>query len=265
MYFALSKIVGFMVTPSNLIGAICVAGLVLMSLRFRRLGLTLMSLGIVLLAVIGWSPVASWMYLPLSERFPAWQDDGRAPDGIIVLGGAIDPEISQQRGAIEVNSNAERLFAMIDLARRYPQARIVFSGGSGALLGKAVAEAPIAGKLLDDFGLSGNRVILESNSRTTEENALHSRELVTPKPGERWLLVTSAYHMPRSVGLYRKVGFDVEAYPVDFRGFGWSGAMRPFRMLAWGLERADVAAHEWIGMLAAKLNGNSDELFPAPR
>lgn len=263
MYFVLSKLVGFFLTPSNLIVVICVCGVALSITRFRRGGLAVTGFGIGLLVVFGWSPLSNWLLLPLTERFPAWQGTS-APDGIIVLGGAINPELSAARNALEIDSSGERLIAMLQLARRYPNARIVFSGGSGALLGN-VAEAPVAGRLIDDFGLGGERVVLESRSRTTEENAVYTRELVTPKPGERWLLVTSAWHMPRSVGLYRKAGFDVEAYPVDFRVFGWSDVRKPFRQASFGIERADVAMHEWVGLLAAWLNGRSDELFPKPR
>ena len=263
MYFLLSKLVGFILTPSNLIVVICVCGVVLSMTRFRRSGFAMTVCGVGLLALFGWSPVSNWLLLPLTERFPAWQGTA-APDGIIVLGGAINPELSAARNALEIDSSGERLIAMLQLAKRYPNARIVFSGGSGALLG-AVAEAPVAGRLVDEFGLSGERVVLESTSRTTEENALNTRELVTPKSGERWLLVTSAWHMPRSVGLYRKAGFDVEAYPVDFRVFGWRDARKPFRQASYGIERADVAMHEWVGLLASWLNGRSAELFPKPR
>jgi uncharacterized SAM-binding protein YcdF (DUF218 family) len=265
MYFVLSKLVGFVLTPSNVIAAFCIVGFILLGLRIRRAGGVVLTIGIVSLALVGWTPLANWITLPLTERFPVWRDDGRPPDGIIILGGAIKPEVSEARGMVAVNANADRIIAMLDLARRYPRARLVFSGGSGSLLGKAVSEAPIAGKLLDDFGLSNGRVILETTSRTTEENAVRTREVVSPRPGERWLLVTSSFHMPRAVGIYRKAGFDVEAYPVDFLTTGWNDAGRPFRRLSWGLERADAIAHEWIGLVAARLNGNSDELFPGPR
>lgn len=264
MYFVLSKVVGFFLAPSNLIVVICVCGVALSMTRFRRGGFAVTLFGVGLLALIGWSPLANWLLLPLTERFPAWQGTS-TPDGIIVLGGAINPELSAARNALEIDSSGERLIAMLQLAKRYPAARIVFSGGSGALLADAVAEAPLAGKLIEEFGLSGDRVVLESRSRTTEENAINTRELVTPRPGERWLLVTSAWHMPRSVGLYRKAGFDVEAYPVDFRVFGWRDARKPFRQVGYGIERADVAMHEWVGLLASWLNGRSDDLFPKPR
>jgi uncharacterized SAM-binding protein YcdF (DUF218 family) len=221
--------------------------------------------GVLLLLLFGYSPAGSVLLLSLSERFPAWQSDGRDPDGIIVLGGAIDSEASAARHALEMDSSAERIVAMLELARRFPKARIVFSGGSGNLILNSVPEAPIAGELLDRFGVAPDRIVLESKSRTTEENAVFTRQLVAPKPGERWLLVTSAFHMPRSIGSFRAAGFDVEAYPVDWRTRGWDDAALPFERLSAGLARTDLAVHEWIGLMAYRLGGRSSALFPAPK
>jgi uncharacterized SAM-binding protein YcdF (DUF218 family) len=263
MFFAASKIVGFVLTPSNAIALLCIAGILLLITRFRRSGLALVSIGAGLLAVLGWSPVPYWLLLPLSERFPAWQGT-EAPDGIIVLGGAIDPDASLARGMLETDAASERVFAMLQLAHRFPSARIIYSGGSGNLIPDSAVEAPVAGRLLEDFGLANGRVVLEKESRTTEENATYTRKLIAEKPGQRWLLVTSAWHMPRAMGLYRKAGLDVEAYPVDFRSRGWSDATATFNRISYGLSLADVAVHEWVGLLAARLGGKSDDFFPAP-
>ncbi len=151
------------------------------------------------------------------------------------------------------------------MARRYPTARIVFSSGSANLIETPVAEAPIAGDLLEDFGTARSRIVIESESRTTAENATFTRKLISPKPGERWLLVTSAFHMPRSIGAFRKAGFDVEAYPVDWRTRGWSDGLTLFTMLSAGLARTDVAVHEWVGLIAYWATGRTSELFPGPR
>jgi uncharacterized SAM-binding protein YcdF (DUF218 family) len=217
MFFVLSKVLGFFVVPSNAIAVICALGLGLSLTRCRRVGRRALAVGILLLLVFGYSPAGNVLLLSLTERFPAWQFDGHEPDGIIVLGGAIDSEVSAARNALETDASAERIIAMLELARRFPNARIVFSGGSGNLIENSMPEAPVAGQLLDRFGIAPDRVVLESGSRTTYENAVMVRRLVAPKPGERWLLVTSAFHMPRSIGAFRNAGFAVEAYPVDWR------------------------------------------------
>lgn len=265
MLFLLSKILGFFVVPSNAAAAVCAGGLLLLPTRWRHGGLRLLAAGAVLLLAFGYSPLGNLLLLPLSERFPAWQAGGSAPDGVIVLGGAIDSELTAARGSLEMDASAERIVAMLQLARQYPAARIVFSGGSASLFRRAVAEGPIAGRLLEEFGTAPERIVIEDRSRTTAENAAFTRALVMPKPGERWLLVTSAFHMPRSIGAFRKAGFDVEAYPVDWRTGGVGDALLPFVKLSAGLARADVAMHEWIGLIGYWVAGRSSELFPGPR
>jgi uncharacterized SAM-binding protein YcdF (DUF218 family) len=264
MFFLFSKVLGFFTIPSNAIAVICALGVALLLMRRPRAGRSILALGIGLLLLFGYSPAGNVLLLSLSDRFPAWQFDGHDPDGIIVLGGAIDSEASAARDALELDAAAERIVAMLELARRFPNARIVFSGGSGNLIDNSVPEAPIAGQLLDRFGIAPARVVLEDQSRTTYENAALVRRLVEPKPGERWLLVTSAFHMPRSIGTFRAAGFEVEAYPVDWRTRGWVEAAIPFDRLSAGLDRTDVAIHEWIGLIAYRLTGRSSTLFPAP-
>jgi uncharacterized SAM-binding protein YcdF (DUF218 family) len=262
--FVASKILGFFTLPSNTIALLCALGAVLVLTRWARLGRPILALGILLLLVFGYSPAGNLLLLSLSERFPIWQFDGGAPDGIIVLGGAIDADVSVARNALEVDNSADRVFAMLELARRFPNARIVFSGGSGNLLSGTEPEAPIAGRLLESFGIEQSRIVLEGASRTTAENAVFTRKLISPKPGERWLLVTSSFHMPRSIGAFRAAGFPVEAYPVDWRTRGWIDATLPFDKLSAGLARTDVALHEWSGLIAYWLSGQSSALFPAP-
>jgi uncharacterized SAM-binding protein YcdF (DUF218 family) len=236
----------------------------LLLIRWRRAAHSMLGLGIFLLLVLGYSPASTALLLGLTERFPAWQFDGREPDGIIVLGGAIDSEVSVARNSVQTDAFGERLITMLELARRFPKARIVFTGGSGSLMEHPHPEAPIVGQLLERFGIAPERIVLESESRTTYENATAVRALISPKPGERWLLVTSSFHMPRSIGVFRRAGLDVEAYPVDWRTRGWQDAALPFEQLADGLYRTDMAAHEWIGLLAYWLTGRIDALLPSP-
>ncbi|MEW6642816.1 MAG: YdcF family protein [Pseudomonadota bacterium] len=264
MFFVLSKTLGFFAMPSNAIAALFVLAALLLAVGWRRGGRRLLAIAVVVLLLVGYSPLSTLLLLPLTERFPAWQSDGRDPDGVIVLGGTINPDISVARGSVELEASGERVLAMLQLARRFPRARIVFTGGSGNLTAAPIPEAPIAGRLLDEFGVARDRVILESRSRTTDENAVFTRELLTPKPGERWLLVTSAFHMPRSVAAFRAAGFDVEPYPVDWGLRGWSDALVPMDTLGQGLRRADLALHEWMGLIAYRLSGKSRELFPGP-
>jgi uncharacterized SAM-binding protein YcdF (DUF218 family) len=263
LYYA-SKVFGFFAIPSNFVILIGIIGALLLRTRFSRWGWRLAIGSLVLLAVIGFSPVGNALIVPLEERFPPWDHGRGAPHGMVVLGGALSPDVSHARDTVALNEAAERLTVTAELARRYPEALIIFSGGSGSVIFAERPEAEFALRLLEGLGVPRGRVIAEDKSRNTVENARFSRDIAQPKPGERWLLVTSAYHLPRAVGIFRKAGFPVEAYPVDWRTRGTGDVLRPFPTLGEGLRRTDTAMREWIGLLAYWIGGQSSELFPGP-
>jgi uncharacterized SAM-binding protein YcdF (DUF218 family) len=261
MFFMLSKTFGLLALPTNFMIVLGLVGAILTLTRFARLGRGLMAVAIVLLAVAGFTPIGNLVLAPLEDRFPAWDPAEGAPDGIVVLGGPIDPDLSLVHGMPVTLGGADRLIQAAALARRYPDARVLFTGGSANLIATDAKEADQAAALLVSLGIPRERLILERQARNTYENAVFSRALAMPKPGERWLLVTSAYHMPRSVGLFRKAGFPVEPYPVDWRVTNISD----FEIFAvQGLRRTDIAVREWVGLVVYRLRGRIDHLFPGP-
>jgi uncharacterized SAM-binding protein YcdF (DUF218 family) len=264
VFFVLSKTIGFLAAPSNVLIVAGLVGLGLIWTRFRRAGHVLVVASIVLLAVAGFSPLGNWLLLPLEQRFPPWDPSHGAPSGIVILGGAIAPEVSAARDAVALEDAAERITVAAELARRYPEARIIFSGGSGTLGHSDWVEAPFAVRELQALGVDRDRITAEEQSRNTVENAVFARLIATPKPGERWLLITSAYHMPRAMAAFNAAGFVVEAYPVDWRTSGPGDALRPFSMLSDGLRRVDIATREWVGLAVYRLTGISRSLFPGP-
>ncbi len=264
MFFIVSKVLGFFAIPSNLVISLGLLGVLLLLTRFSRAGLRLVVTCVLMLALLGFSPIGNALMVPLEQRFPPWDAARGAPDGIVVLGGAISPDISAARNDVALNEAAERMTVVADLARRYPQARILFTGGSPALIFGDAPEADFAPRLWDTFGIARDRLLIEDKSRNTVENAEFSKLIAQPKAGERWLVVTSAYHMPRSIGVFREAGFAVEAYPVDWRTRGTQDTLRPFLTLGDGLRRTDTAVREWVGLLAYRLTGRSSELFPRP-
>jgi len=267
MFFILSKTVTVLLQPSNLILVIGVAGLAMMLLGWRRGGTRLVVASVILLFIAGLLPLGPYLTHALERRFPPWEQArgsaGGAPTGIIVLGGAISPLLSRQTGLVAVNGDAGRVLALAHLARAFPNARIVYSGGDASLFGNKRPETDFVGPLLDDFGVARSRVELETRSRNTAENAAFTRDLVQPKPGERWLLVTSAQHMPRAVGSFRAAGFPVEAYPVAFQ-VEHHLRLRPGFTVGNNLVRFDRAANEWVGLVAYWATGRSSALLPAP-
>ncbi len=265
LFFALSKTVGVMLLPTNLLIGLGVAGLILLLTRFAWAGRKLMIASIALLAICGFSPLGNLMLYPLEARFPPWDATRGAPDGVVVLGGSIEPDLSAARGTAVFTGSVDRIIAVAALAHRYPQARIVFSGGSANLVSDdAAKEADTARAVLERLGVAKDRLLMERQSRNTLENAEFCKAMLAPKPGERWLLVTSAYHMPRSVGAFRRVGFTVEPYPVDWRTGGPRELMRFSIYAIDGLGRVETAMREWIGLSAYWITGKTAVFFPGP-
>jgi uncharacterized SAM-binding protein YcdF (DUF218 family) len=263
MFFTLSKTAAFLLLPSNFLITLGFIGVVLMATRFKRVGRWLAVASLILLLVAGFSPAGRLLFNALENRFPRWDTSRGPPDGIVVLGGAIVPFPSRISDEPTLTGEAARIIAIGKFARAYPNARIVFTSGDSGVSANGPAEADFLPPLLDSMGVPRARVLLEPRSRNTEENATFTKEMVKPKLGERWLLVTSAWHMPRAVGCFRQIGFPVEAYPVSWRT-GKRVGLWPSASFGSGLAATDIAVHEWIGLIAYWLTGRTSELLPGP-
>ncbi len=245
MPFIVAKLASLLLRPSMLLLLCAAAGLVLRRPAVEWLGVVGL-LAIVLL------PIGQWAARPLEQRHPRPPPPTHV-DGVIALGGALEQDIFADRGIPSLNSAAERMTELAALGLRYPLARLVFTGGSGRLLPDAATEADDARALFLSLGVAPGRIEYESASRTTRDNAVLTRRLVRPRPGEMWLLVTSAMHMPRALGAFRKAGWDVRPWPVAYktRGAGLRWEESPGQRI--GL--LDAALHEWLGLLAYRLLG----------
>lgn len=265
MFFVASKLLWLVMAPVNFLALCALAGVLIAGAR-PRTGRLLAGGAALLLLVLGVSPAGLALISPLEQRFPRPAPDALAPYGIIVLGGAIDEEMTAAHGTLTLREGASRLTEALLLARRYPAARLFYTGGSADLLapGDASHEAEDARAFWVAAGIDPLRIGIESRSRNTDENARFSADILKPTPAQTWLLVTSAYHMPRSIGLFRKTGFRVVADPVDYRAFGDARDRVVIPKSLVGLTIFDTALHEWIGLLAYWATGRIDDLFPAP-
>lgn len=262
MFFVLSKTAAFLALPSNLVLIAGVAGLLLLLTRYRRLGRRLVAVCVVLLLLFGVTPLGILMTTSLEQRFPAYDMAGPAPDGIIVLGGGIDPDATAALGEPVIGAAFQRLITARRLAEVYPTARVVYSGGNGNLVPGAGREADVARAMLIQLGVPAERITLERESRNTAENAAFTQALIHAAPGQRWLLVTSPAHMSRAMGCFRQAGIPVVAVPAGPRE-PWLSRW-PLRSLGAELARLDDAAHEWLGLIAYRLTGRTGALFPGP-
>jgi uncharacterized SAM-binding protein YcdF (DUF218 family) len=264
MFFTISKLVWFVIAPINFVVLIGFFGLVLWLAGFVKVGRLLTCAGVFAFTLICFFPVGAALIRPLEDRFPVASKDMAAPTGIIVLGGALDEQLTETRGQPSLMTGAARLTAGVILARQYPQAKLIFTGGSANLSKESLGESLGVRKLWLAMGVPESQMSFEGKSRNTWENGLFTRDLVALKPGDHWLLVTSAWHMPRSMGIFRKLGFDVAAYPVDFLTYGNARDWKPTPVVLDELTMLHFAIHEWVGLIAYYLTGKTDALFPAP-
>jgi uncharacterized SAM-binding protein YcdF (DUF218 family) len=201
--------------------------------------------------LFGLVPTGAWLIGPLETRFGIPDITGDVA-GVIVLSGSEHVAVSQRYGEPQLGSAGDRLTTFLRLAARFPQARLVHSGN--------VAESPIARSLILGTGVEPSRIRFDDRASNTCSSARSTHALVEPQSGERWLLVTSAYHMPRAVACFRALGWDVTPYPTDFQ----RGSNPLSYELVDNLQDLDAASHEWLGLVYYRLRGYTNELFPAP-
>ena len=263
MFYYASKVLWVLAQPSNLVVFVTATGVLALLLGRLKVARWLLYPAAAALLVISLLPVGQWLLLPLENRFPPPAEPPVDVDGIIVLGGGIELGVSERRGMATFRDTGERYISLLELAGRYPEARVVFSGGRGWFADTELSEAKVMRSFLRSHGLHEERVIFEDRARNTHENALLAKPLAAPAPGERWLLVTSAHHMPRAVGAFRQVGWPVIPYPVDFRTSGeFSLLGAPDAGQRW--RELDQAVRSWIGLIAYRLTGRIPTLLPAP-
>jgi uncharacterized SAM-binding protein YcdF (DUF218 family) len=263
MFPYLTRIFWLAAQPTTVILLLMLAGLVLLWLGRRRLASAAIILAALPLFILSFTTFGYLLITPLENRFVRPAEPARI-DGIVVLGGGMDGEVNTVRGGWELNRSGDRFVEALRLAFRHPEARVVIAGGAAALAADQEPEANAAMRLFTDFGVSAGRIALDDKSRNTEENAGFAMALADPKPGETWLLVTSAFHMPRSVGLFRRAGFPVVPWPADYLASGAEGLRLKPDQSPENLAVSTIALREWLGLVGYYLTGRIDEIFPGP-
>jgi uncharacterized SAM-binding protein YcdF (DUF218 family) len=211
----------------------------------RHLGLGLSALVALLILTIAVLPVGTWLLSPLEKRFSTPRQMPTHVDGVIMLGGT-------------------ESIAFADMAKCYPEAKLVYAGGGPTDPAGLIQEATAAGRTPRWLGVDISRITFARESRNTFEDVVVAKAAVHPGPGETWILITGAFHMPRSVGLFRGQGWQVVPYPVDY-GTGAGSGHFPFSFnFSQNFDQLSVALKEWIGMFANRLLGHSEDYFPAP-
>ncbi|GGF92175.1 membrane protein [Rhizobium wenxiniae] len=260
--FLLSKLFWVFAQPLSIAFLLATLAAVLAVIGWRRLSglsafLSALTLFITLFTTMG--VVALQV---LEARFERPAEDPAEVSCMIILGGAFDNEINTARGGMELNQSADRFVEALRLARNHPEARILVSGGDGSISGTFEGEAQTAERFFSAFGISSDRLIKENTSRTTYENSLNTAELLKAQGLKNCLLITSAFHMPRSVGLFAKVGITVTPWPVDYRTSGVVTPGLDFTQPALNAQITTTAVREWMSLAAYYLTGRISSFFP---
>lgn len=253
------------VSPAQLVPVAVIAGSALLLARRKRAGRWLLACGALGLLGFGLLPGAYYLARPLEQRYPA----ADLPDdvtGIILLAGSERPGASSAFGQPQTGTHGSRYIAALRLASRYPGALLVFTGGPLESAGEPALSRPsgVAARILRDVGIAPSRLRFDTSSRDTCAHAGNVRAMVQPAPGQRWVVVTSAMHMPRVMACFRAVGWaDVVPYPTDYRAVPGRWGVETFQV-ARNLEMLDLAAHEWTGLVFYRLTGRTREVLPGP-
>jgi len=264
MFFYLSKILWFLADPGNLLLIALCVGTGLLWTKWTHAAKAVLTTTAAVAVVVTVLPIGSLLFSNLENRFPQVKKLPPNITGIIVLGGVVDQFITDDRKQVVVNGAVERLTEFARLSFLYPEAKLVFTGGSGVLGKQGLKEADVIKPLLVTLGLNPNRIIFENQSRNTEENATLTKKIIKPRLDQRWLIITSAFHMPRAMGSFRQAGWNAIAYPVDYHlknnpGIGLGLSLRS------GLGSLSSSLHEWMGLTFYWLSGRTNELYPKPR
>lgn len=238
----MSELVWWLAQPSSVLAGALLLALLAAAVRWAAAVRALLAAATLLLAAVAFAPLDHWIAAPLERRHAPPASLPARIDGIVVLGGGVDWRVSAARDQLALNDAGERVVAGAALARRYPDAELVLTGLFAETAPHDFQARPDARSLLWGPELAGARFLGEA--RSTYEEALAALEAVQPRGGETWLLVTSALHMPRALGVFETLGWSVTPYPVDYRTAGTARwALRP--NLARELAELDRAVREW--------------------
>lgn len=262
--FLISKIAWLAIQPLSLSFGLLFLGTLLIGLKFVRSAIAILSGAILILFVTLFTTVGAFGLQALESVFPPAVEDQENVACLIVLGGALEAEVTTLRDRLEFTQAADRFIEMARLARKFPSARILVSGGDGSFSGTYRGDAEASAQYLEALGIDGARVVRESTSRTTQENVDNTKIILERLSLPPCLLITSAFHMPRSMGLFRKAGIAVVAWPVDYRTSGAVSLGLDFTQPTANAQLASTAVREWMALAVYRLTGRIDGFLPRP-
>ena len=261
LFFYISKLIWLLFSPDSLLLILIILSLTLLYLGKTRSAKKILTTTSLLLILIALFPIGEWLLYPLESRFQTNPTLPEKIDGVIVLSGAEKPELAHIWNQVELGSSAERVLSFIKLAHQYPKSKLIFTGGTGSLINQEYKAADVAKILFQEQEFDIERIIFERKSRNTYENIINSKNIVKPNKNEKWILITTGWHMPRSIGISCKSGWSVIPYPVDHQTKK-DDLLRIDFNLSDNLKTLKTGIKEWLGLFAYYLSGKTTSLLP---
>lgn len=262
--FVLSKVIWIVFQPLSLTLIFCLLALLALLRRQKTLSFVSISMSAVILLIAQFTTTGAVMVQALEDRFPHPSADPASVECLIVLGGGFTNDVDTRRGGYNINDAGDRFVEVLRLANKYPAMRIIVSGGDGFITGGYLGDAVIAERMFTSFGINRDRILQDGASRTTFENANNTKKLLESQGLSSCLLVTSGFHMPRSVGLFRKLGIDVIPWVTDYRSVGDEHLRFDISQPETNASLLAIATKEWIGMLGYYAAGRTSSPYPGP-
>lgn len=258
----MNEILWTLLQPSVMLVLLVALALVATWLRWHAIASALLTAFLLAVAVVVLLPVGEWLGSPLEAQVTAADLPGGV-DGIVALGGAVDWRVTRERGQLSLNAAGERIAAAAALAQRYPEARLIVTGSFADAFADDLRGAPTDASLFFGPHFAGRTVTYLGASRSTYEDALLTLAEAEPRQGDTWLLVTSAWHMPRALGTFRAAGWTLTPVPVDYRSTG-ELRIAPDWDVAATLADLDRLVREWGAIAVYRREGRMVELASGP-
>ena len=260
MSFYLSKILWFIINPFNIFILFIFIGFFSHFFLRNNFYKIIFFFTVMIFIFFAVMPTGKYMIYQLEKKFHSEILFPKQIDGILILSGATNPILTKEFDQINLNGSIERLTESIQLHKKYPKAKFVFSGGSGSLYNQELTHSDVAIKFFIQQGIDVNEIVFESKSRNTFENILYSKKIVNPKPNENWILVTTAFHMTRAINIAEKLDWEMIPYAVDFR-ISKKSSWQPTLNFFSNISLLQTASHEWVGLVAYYFMGRTSKIY----
>jgi len=262
MLYSLSKIIWLFLNPLNLLIILFFLYFFLKIINFQNTSKLLLFIIFLFFITIAILPTGIYLLVKLETKYTNLKDLPESIDGILILGGPTNASLTQKYDQVSFNAHGERLTESIKILKKYQTAEVIFSGGAGIKGDFSSTHSYVAKKFFEEMGINKNRIIYESKSRNTYENIIFSKKIANPEKDEVWLLITSAFHMPRAINIARKQKWDFIPYSVDYQTMGKSTHLRItiFHMLDY-INAFNFATHEWVGLITYFILKRSSSIY----